>query len=470
MHALAGENGSGKSTLAKILYGAHKADDGVIEMKGELVEFSSPRQAIERGIFAISQELTLGLTLSVAENVLMGRLPRRGRVIDWRQANELAADALERLGVSVDPRSRVGELSIELQQEVEVARAISADSRVLILDEATSSLSEAATERLLERLDLLRKRGVAVLFISHRMRELYAVAQEATVLRDGLLIGNVPLPETPEAELVRMMVGREIADLYGKRTSITKRAPALAVEDLSTIDGTVRHASFAVNVGEIVGLAGLVGCGKAELGLALFGALPSIGTITIEGNPASVSSPKKAIEHGLGYVPEDRKRSSLFATRTVGENITYASLRRLSRYGLIDIRREHQLADLMRKQFDVRTESLNSPIVKLSGGNQQKAVLARWFALDPRIIILSEPTRGIDVGAKSDVYGILQSVASRGVAVLMISSELPELIGVANRILVMYQGEIKAEFSEEDANEEAIAHVALTGSRVGEAG
>src|SRR5581483_1783909 len=425
--------------------------------------FSSPRHAIELGIFAISQELTLAPTLSIAENILMGRLPRRGRAIDWGTANEIAAAALDRIGVSLDPRIRVGTLSIELQQEVEVARAISTESRLLILDEATSSLSESATEHLLERIERLRQEGVAILFISHRMRELYAIAKRVTILRDGRLVGNVPLPETRESELVRMMVGREISDLYGQRSKPTSASPALSARDLTTADGSVRNASLDLHPGEVVGLAGLVGCGKTELGLALFGAIPSTGVLELNGKPARISSPKAGIAGGISYVPEDRKRSSLFSTRTVGENITYASLRQLSRRGFIDVRRERKLAQRMRERLDVRTRSLGAAILELSGGNQQKVVLARWFALQPKVIILSEPTRGIDVGAKSEVYRIIQEMASGGVAVLMISSELPELIGVANRILVMYRGEIKAEFTEDDANEEAIAHVALTG-------
>jgi ABC-type sugar transport system ATPase subunit len=468
VHALAGENGSGKSTLAKILYGALKPDAGVIELDGQQIAFASPREALEQGIVAISQELTLAPTLSVAENILMGRLPRRGRVVDWHAANEQAREALDRLAVKLDPRVRVGTLSIELQQEVEVARAISADSRLLVLDEATSSLSEAATEHLLERVEQLRSDGVAILFISHRMRELYRAAQRATVLRDGALVGEVPLPETPEAQLVRMMVGREIRDLYAKR-SIEKSAPVLAIRNLSTVDGAVRGATLTIRAGEILGVAGLVGCGKSELGLALFGAVPHTGTIEVDGRAAQLASPAAAIRAGIGYVPEDRKRSALFLTRSVGENITAASLGDLSRFGLLDVFRERRVAEQAAERFAVKTRSLDASIVELSGGNQQKVVLGRWFALHPKVIVLGEPTRGIDVGAKSEVYRFIQDMAEAGVAVLMISSEMPELIGLADRVLVMYHGQIRAEFAQSEADEEAIAHVALTGNRSEEA-
>jgi ABC-type sugar transport system ATPase subunit len=468
IHTLAGENGSGKSTLAKILYGAYTADEGEIRLAGELVSFSSPRHALEHGIVAISQELTLAPELSVTENILMGRLPSRGRVVDWRKARELASEALDQLDVHVDPRRRVGELSIELQQEVEIARAVSARPRVLILDEATSSLSEAATERLLERLEQLRAAGVAILFISHRLRELYQCAQHATVLRDGKLVGTVPLPQTPEKELVRMLVGRDISDLYGKR-SIERGEPVLEVQSLTTDDGLVRDASFAVHAGEIVGIAGLVGSGKSELGLALAGAVAARGTVNVAGRGFRLGSPRRAIGAGIGFIPEDRKRAAVFLSRNVLQNLSPPWAARLSRFGVVNLFAERKLAADTIARFSVRTRSLETPIAELSGGNQQKVVLGRWFAMEPRVIVLSEPTRGIDVGAKSEVYGFIEDMAEHGAAVLMISSELPELLGLADRILVMFRGEIRGEFDGPGAAEDDIATVALGGDLVREA-
>jgi ABC-type sugar transport system ATPase subunit len=460
IHALAGENGSGKSTLVKILYGALTPDAGTVEIDGEPVAFTNPRQAIQSGIVAISQELTLAPTLSVTENVLMGRLPRRLGAVDWGAAHRAARAALEDLGVHIDPHRRLGELSIELQQEVEVARAASANSRVLVLDEATSSLSEAATERLLERLEQLRARGVAIVFISHRLRELYQCASRATVLRDGKLVATVALPQTTEQRLVGLMVGREITDLYGKR-SIERGATALTVSRLSTADGAVENASFEVHEGEIVGVAGLIGCGKTELGLALVGAVPSSGDVRVLGKRVRLRSPRDSIRNGIGFVPEDRKRSAILPTRSVVNNLSVAWHRKLTRLGLVNLREERRLAQQTVQRFSVRTASLGTRIVNLSGGNQQKVVLGRWFALAPRVIVLAEPTRGIDVGAKSEVYGFIQDMAAEGAAILMISSELPELLGLADRILVMFRGQIAGEFDAGDADEEKVSHLAL---------
>ncbi len=467
IHALAGENGSGKSTLVKILYGAHQPDAGTIRVDGEPASFSSPRQAIEHGIVAISQELTLAPTLTVAENILMGRLPRRRGAIDWPSARRLARQALDELGVHVDPRSRIEELPLELQQEVEVARAVSARSKVLILDEATSALSETATERLLGRLNQLRDRGVAIVFISHRLREIYSCASRVTVLRDGRLVGTVPVEGTSEARLVQMMVGREIKDLYGKR-QIDHGDPVLEVRNLTTEDGTVIDVSFDVKAGEIVGVAGLVGCGKNELALALGGAMHAAGVVKVRGRAVRLRSPGAAMKAGISLVPDDRKRNAILPTRSVQHNLSAAWVDQLSTMGVLNVHRERRLAADAVKRFRVKTASLATRIVNLSGGNQQKVILARWFALSPTVIVLSEPTRGIDVGAKSEVYGLIQDMAAAGAGVVMISSEMPELLGLADRILVMFRHRICAEFDAAGAQEEQIAHAAL-GGETGEA-
>jgi ABC-type sugar transport system ATPase subunit len=462
IHALAGENGSGKSTLVKILYGAHQADAGTIRVNGEPVSFSSPRQAIEHGIVAISQELTLAPTLTVAENILMGRLPRRHGAIDWPAARRLAREALDDLGVHVDARSRIEDLPLELQQEVEVARAVSANSKVLILDEATSALSESATERLLERLYQLRDRGVAIVFISHRLREVYSCASRVTVLRDGRLIGTVPIEGTSESRLVQMMVGREIQDLFNKR-QIDHGDPVLEVRNLTTEDGTVIDASFDVRAGEILGVAGLVGCGKNELALALGGAVHSSGEVRVRGRRVHLRSPGASMGAGISLVPDDRKRNAILPTRSVQQNLSAAWMRQLTRFGVLNPRRERKLAAQAVSRFAVKTASLTTPIVNLSGGNQQKVILARWFALSPQVVVLSEPTRGIDVGAKSEVYGLIQEMAEGGAGIVMISSEMPELMGLADRIVVMFRHRICAEFAAAGVQEEQIAHAALGG-------
>jgi ABC-type sugar transport system ATPase subunit len=464
IHALAGENGSGKSTLAKILYGAVRPDAGRIELGGEPVALTSPRAAQERGIVAISQELTLAPTLTVAENVLLGRLPRtRLGWIDWPAARRQARSALDELDVHVDPRARVGDLSVELQQEIEIARAISAESGVLVLDEATSSLSEAATTRLLTKLEQLRRRGVAILFITHRLAELYQCADRVTVLRDGHRVGEFPLPTTPESQLVRSMVGRPVSDLYRKRR-VAQGEPLLAVSGLGTPDGSLRDVGFELRRGEILGVAGLVGSGKAELGLALGGAIHATGEVTVRGAPARLGSPRRALASGIAFVPDDRKRLALLLPRSVQENLSLAWLARLARLGVLNIRRERRMAEESVTRFAVRTRSLDALVRELSGGNQQKVVLGRWFTLGLDVVVLSEPTRGIDVGAKSEVYGFIQELAEAGKGVVMISSELPELLGVADRILVMFRGRVRAEFESAGATEEQVAHVAVTGA------
>jgi len=356
----------------------------------------------------------------------------------------------------------VSELSIELQQEVEGARALSAESRVLVVDEASSSLSEAATTRLLERIEARAARGAAVVLISHRLRELYRCASRVTVLRDGRLIDTAPLPDTGEQQLVRMMVGREITDLFKKRT-IDHGPPVLAVRGLTTEDAAVQNASFEVRAGEIVGVAGLVGCGKSELALALGGAIRSTGTVEVHGRPLNLRSPRDAIGAGIGFVPEDRKRSAILPTRSVQHNLSAAWMRRLSRLGLINVAEERRMAAESVGRFSVRTPSLQARIVQLSGGNQQKVVLGRWFALSPDVVVLSEPTRGIDVGAKSEVYRFVQDMAEDGTAILIASSELLELLGLCDRILVMFRGGITSEFAAATATEEDIAHAAFGG-------
>jgi ABC-type sugar transport system ATPase subunit len=468
VHALAGENGSGKSTLAKLLYGGLRPDSGVIEVDGKPLSHLTPSAALRCGIVAISQELTLAPTLSIAENILMGRLPRRAGAVDWAETRIAARRALKPLGVELDETRRVDTLSIELQQEVEVARAISRDMRVLILDEATSSLSEAATERLLEVIEQLRRKGVAILFISHRLRELYRCASIASVLRDGKLVAGVSLSETSESELVSKMVGREVSTLFQER-SRPVGGVALEVSRLSTKDGSVQDVSFSLRRGEIVGIAGLVGCGKTELGLALAGDLSADGEIRVRGEHVRLRSPRHAIEAGLAYVPEDRKKSALFRTRSVKENFSVAWLRELSRFGLMRLSAERTRALVIAQRFRVRTSSLDVPISQLSGGNQQKVVLGRWFSLQPAVMVLGEPTRGIDVGAKSEVYASIHELAENGTGVLLISSELTELLGLADRIFVMHRGTITAEFNAKKTTEEEITHAAFGASSLVEA-
>jgi ABC-type sugar transport system ATPase subunit len=469
VHALTGENGSGKSTLARVLNGSLQPEEGTISIAGEERTIPDSRTALDLGIVTISQELTLAGTLSVAENVWLGRLPRsRGRV-DWRTLRRRAAEVLERLDIHIDPTTVVDDLSVELQQEVEIARAISSEGRILILDEATSSLSEAATRRLLELVAEQRDAGAAVLMISHRMPELYAVATCATVLRDGHLVGTCELPHTPESRLVSMMVGRELGDYYGKRR-IEQGDVVLEVRDLATEDGALAPTSLQVRRGEILGVAGLLGSGKAELGMALGGAARAHGEVLVNGRPVTLNDPRTTMAGGVGFVPDDRKRAAILPTRNVGENFSVAWNGHLSRAGVFDTRAERRMVRKAIDEYGVVTASARSRITTLSGGNQQKVVLGRTFSLGVDVLVLSEPTRGIDVGAKSEIYRLMQDAAAKGVAIVLISSELPELLGIADRIVVFFAGELRAEFSREHMREEDIAHVAVTGVAASPAG
>jgi ABC-type sugar transport system ATPase subunit len=470
VHALSGENGSGKSTVARIAAGALTPDAGHIEVDGVQRSIGSPQTALALGIVSISQELTLAPTLSVAENIFLGRLPRaRLRRVDWPQLRADARAALDALDVRVDERRLVGELRAELQQEVEIARAVSSPSRLLILDEATSSLSESASERLLEVIERLRARGVAVLMISQRLRDVYRAASTATVLRDGRVVADVPLPATPERELVRLMVGRELGDHYGKR-AIPHGETVLEVDGLHSRDGRLAPTTLHVRRGEIVGVGGLVGSGKTELGLALAGAIPSHGTVRVRGRPADLAQPRTALASGIGFVPEDRQGAALLPTRSVAENFSVAWTGQLTRAGVLDTRSERRRVRAAIARYDVRTPSPDRPITTLSGGNQQKVVLGRVLARDLAVLVLSEPTRGIDVGSKRELYRLIQEQAERGAAIVLISSELPELLGIADRILVFYRGEVRGEFAAAGLDETELAHVAVSGTTSERAG
>ena len=455
VHAVIGENGAGKSTLMKIVAGVYRPDAGTILMAGQSLVNETPRQARERGISMIHQELNLALNLSVAENIFLGRAPTRGGLIDWRRLYADAEVLVDRLGIELDVRAPVEDLSVARQQMVEIAKALSLDARVIIMDEPTSALTERETESLFGIIGRLKSQRVAVVYISHRLEEIFRVADRVTVLRDGRLVGSLPLAEASQAQLIGMMVGRELTTLYPKQ-SIEIGEPVLEVLHLRR-SGELDDISLVLRRREILGLAGLVGAGRTELVRVLFGAdqLDS-GQILIEGRPVHIRSPADAIRLGLGFVTEDRKLQGLVLGMTVRENTTLASLSRIARLGFIDVHRERGLATRLVEQLGVRTPTIEQTVENLSGGNQQKVVIAKWLATTPRILILDEPTRGIDVGAKAEVHALMSGLVREGVSILMISSELPEILGMSDRILVMRQGRISGEFSREDATQEAI--------------
>jgi rhamnose transport system ATP-binding protein len=457
VHALLGENGAGKSTLIKIMSGVVQPSKGAILVDGVETRFAGPDDARRAGIATIYQELLLFPELTVAENIFLGHAPkaRFGR-IDLTEMNARANALLASLEIDdLDADDNVGRLSVGNRQRVEIMRALSLDARVLIMDEPTAALTEADVRRLFDIVRKLRARDVGIVYISHRMDEIFEISDRVTVLRDGAFIGTRATPETTSGELVHMMVGRRIEALFPK-IEVPIGAAVLEARDLVAKPMT-RGVSLSVRAGEIVGLAGLVGSGRSELAQTLFGITPAdSGEIRLEGRPAVVRSPAEARSLGVAYVPEDRGTQGLVRPMSVLHNFSLAGLPRLTHFGFIDRVAERRLARDAVKQFDVRTSSLEEAAGRLSGGNQQKIVLGKWLANKPRFLILDEPTRGIDVGAKAEIHRLMGELAKQGVAILMISSELPEVLGMSDRVLVMREGRIVAEFARADANPGAV--------------
>jgi ABC-type sugar transport system ATPase subunit len=466
VHALIGENGAGKSTLMKILSGAHPRDEGEILIDGQSVEITNPATAQALGVSMIYQELNLVPSTSVAENIFLGRLPAWGgwAHLDWKELNRSAAELLARVNVDVAPQAIVKHLSVARQQMVEIAKALSMRAKIIVMDEPTSALTLTETENLFEIIRSLKAQGVAVIFITHRLEEIFAVSDRVTVLRDGCHIATRDLKELDQPTIVSMMVGRELTALFPKVEAQLGNV-VLEVRDLNR-EGVLEDISLQVRRGEIVGLSGLVGAGRTDLAKAIFGiAPPDSGEILIEGQPCSIHSPRQAIDHGLGLVPEDRKREALILARPVRDNITIAIIRLVSWLGFsIRHKQEGQLVDDYIGRLDIKTPGPLQLVRNLSGGNQQKTIIARWLAAKPKVLIMDEPTRGIDVGAKAEIHALMGKMAQEGVGILMISSELPEVLGVSDRVVVMHEGKITGEFSREEATQELIMQAATGGN------
>ncbi|WP_435007749.1 sugar ABC transporter ATP-binding protein [Tundrisphaera lichenicola] len=468
VHAICGENGAGKSTLMKILAGAILADGGQILLDGEPVKFDGPRDAEDRGIRIIYQELNLVPELSVSANLFLGR-EKTGPFgfLDGRAMEAHARAVFERLGTPISPRARVADLRIGDQQMVEIAKALAFDASILIMDEPTSALSDAEVARLYRVIRDLKSAGTTILYISHKMNEVFTLADTVTVLRDGKFVASAPRAESEPSEVIRWMVGREIAGLhFDEHPQVGPRRLEVRGLGLASPPGSGRPAlrdlDFHVGAGEVVGVAGLMGAGRTELLEALFGACPSKprGTILLDGEPATFSDPGRAIEAGVALVTEDRKTLGLFANMTVAENITIRRLDALTRGGLVDPRAERQAVRESIERLSIKTDGGGAPIGSLSGGNQQKCIIARWLLINPQLLLLDEPTRGIDVGAKAEIYALIRRLASEGMAILMTSSELPELLTVADRILVLCEGRLTANLPRSEASEESIMHAA----------
>jgi L-arabinose transport system ATP-binding protein len=459
--AFMGENGAGKSTLLKIINGDYQQDSGSIAIDEEVFSFSNPKQAHEAGIRVIYQEPEIVPGTGVPENIWIGELPKRFGIVDRRQLNEKAQRRLQEYGFeNVLPIDLMGEeLSSAQRQVVEIMRALKRDVRVLALDEPTSSLTDEEVERLFTLVRRLRDDGVAIIYVSHRINEIKRLCDRIAILRDGRLITVQPATELTEANIVSLMVGRDLSDVF-------ERHPSASDKEILRVDHLYSNwhydVSFHINAGEVVGFSGLVGAGRSELAKVIFGEFPkNEGSIILDGEEISIRRPDQAIAKGIGFAPEDRKREGLILMRSVLENASIAILRQLSRFHIVRGAMEREVVGSFVEKLQVRTPSLDQEVGKLSGGNQQKVVLSRWLAAKPKILILDEPTRGIDVGAKAEIYGLIDDLANEGLGIMFISSEMPEILGLADRIYVMQNGRITGEISGAEATEEAILELAM---------
>ena len=452
-HALVGENGAGKSTLGRILAGIYGPSEGVVELAGRVTRFHSPLDAQRAGIGIVHQELSFCPNLSVAENLCLAELPRRGPFVDRRALRSQAQVFLDRVGARCDVDEELGRLSTAQEQMVQIAAALATGARVIVMDEPTSSLSRAETESLFELVSDLRAEGTTILYISHRLEEIFRLCDQVTVLRDGRHVATQPVAQTTEEELVRMMIGRPLSSYFPKHTEEPPGDELLRVEGLSS-PGRFRDVSFSLHAGEVLGLAGLVGAGRSEVARAIFGLDPDAdGDIHLAGEQVTIARPQQAMGLGVGLVPEDRKRQGLILSMTAGENLTLPSLDRLRRFGLIQRREERELIDRYFERLHVRASGPDALAEGLSGGNQQKLVLAKWLARNCRVLIVDEPTRGVDVGAKSEIHGLIDTLAAEGNGVLLISSELPEILNLSTRIIVLRAGRIAGELSRSEATQ-----------------
>ncbi|HEY7783497.1 MAG TPA: sugar ABC transporter ATP-binding protein [Pyrinomonadaceae bacterium] len=462
VHALIGENGAGKTTLIKIIAGAVAADRGTLKLDGKAIIPNSPRRAKAFGITAIYQEPALFPELSVSENIALG-LEQEGfwQRVDWKGRRQRAAELLKQVGARINVDTDAGELTMPEQQLIEIARALGARSRVLIMDEPTASLSEEETENLYQVIRNLRSQGVGLVYITHRLDELSVIADRVTVLRDGQIVGTYDMAQTNRQELIRLMVGRELSAVFPKK-EVEQGEVALQLIGIGNRASGLKDINLSVRKGEIVGLAGLVGAGRTELARIIFGLdHADSGEIRLRDKRILIRNPADAIMSGIAYLPEDRRRHGVILDMPVSANITLASLKRLSRFGSFDFHREKEIATEYVQRFAIKTPSIFSQVSTLSGGNQQKVALSRWLATRPSVLILDEPTQGIDVGAKAEIHALMGELASQGMAILMISSDLPEVLGMSDRIAVMRAGTIVGIWDRAEATQQGIIALAL---------
>ena len=471
VHAIVGENGAGKSTLMKILSGVHQVYEGTLRFQGRPVTLSNTQMAQQTGICMIHQELNLIPYLSIAENIFLGRefLTSLG-LIDVKRMREEASKLLGRLGVNIDPNKPVCQLRVGEQQLVEIAKALAFDAKVIIMDEPTSAISDHEVDILFELIDSLTQRGVAILYITHKMEEVFRIAQRITVMRDGRVIGTHPASDITENEIVAMMVGRDIKAFFAKTEAVQDK-DVLQVRDICLDHPTrpndywVDHVSLSCQQGEVLGLFGLMGAGRTELLETLFGvhAKTASGRVWVEGRETVIRSPQDAIDAGIALVPEDRKQQGLVLEMSVQDSICLASLDQVESYGFLNPRLEDRLAGDYINRLQIKTPSAHQKVKTLSGGNQQKVVIAKWLATNPKVLLLDDPTRGIDINAKNEIYKLISELALAGMAIVMVSSELPEIMRIADRIIVLAEGRKTGEFTREQATEEMLLRAALPG-------
>lgn len=464
VHALMGENGAGKSTLMKILTGVYTKDAGTVLVDGKEVNYKNPQEAEKAGIVFIYQELNVMFDLTVEENLFMGKeIHGKFGICDKKAMQKKAQEALNILGVNISPKTVMAELSVGQQQMVEICKALMADAKVIIMDEPTAALTQSETVALFKVIESLRKKGVSMVYISHRMEEIFELCDRITVLRDGSYIGVKNIPETNMNEIVKMMIGREIGERYPSR-NVKIGKEVLKVKEL-TRKGTFHDVNFSVRAGEVLGVSGLMGAGRTEIMQAIFGNLSyESGTIEIDGKEVKISNPRQAMEHGIGFITEDRKTEGLMLDKNIRENISLCNLRRISKSSVISREAEKNMVAEAIKDLHIKCFGSYHECNNLSGGNQQKVVLAKWILTNPKILILDEPTRGVDIGAKKEIYSIINKLAAQGVAIIMVSSELPEVLGMSDNIMVVREGEVRGIISYEEANQERVMTLATGGT------
>ncbi|MFS0654138.1 sugar ABC transporter ATP-binding protein [Bacillus sp. 179-C3.3 HS] len=463
VHALMGENGAGKSTLMNLLTGLHSLDEGTIQIDGKETAFKNPKEAEQHGIAFIHQELNIWPDMTVLENLFIGKeIYTKFGLLDTKKMKALAKKQLDRLSVNLSLDQEAGSCSVGQKQMIEIAKALMTDAKVIIMDEPTAALTDREIEKLFQVIDSLKKEGVSIVYISHRMEEIFAICDRITIMRDGKTVDTKAIPETNFNEVVKKMVGRELTDRYPERTPSTGDI-ALEVKQ-ATRKGHFEDISFSVKSGEIVGVAGLMGAGRTEIMRSLFGLDPlDQGEIWVLGKKAVIKKPSDAVKLGIGFITEDRKDEGLMLDASIRENIGLPNLESFSPKGLIDKKTEQDFVDLLIKRLTIKTASSETSARSLSGGNQQKVVIAKWIGIQPKVLILDEPTRGVDVGAKREIYQLMNELTNRGVAILMVSSELPEVLGMSDRILVIHEGTISGELDKTEATQERIMTFATGG-------